>query len=89
MEIHILVFDAAPETLDEHVVDPASLAVHADGHRMGFEHRRKRLGRELSALVRIEDRRRSVVDERVLEGLDTEVAVEGVGGELLISPAIR
>ena len=42
---------------------------------MGFEHRRKRLGRELSALVRIEDRRRSVVDERVLEGLDTEVAV--------------
>ena len=32
----------------------------------------------MSALVRIEDRRRSVVDERVLEGLDTEVAVEGV-----------
>ena len=23
MEIHILVFDAAPESLDEHVVDPA------------------------------------------------------------------
>ena len=35
---------------------------------MGFEHRRKRLGRELSALVRIEDRRRPVVGERVLEG---------------------
>ena len=78
MEIHILVFDAAPETLDEHVVDPASLAVHADGHRMGFEHRRQRLGRALSALVRIEDRRRSVVGERVLEGLDTAVAVDGV-----------
>ena len=34
MEIHILVFDAAPEPLDEHVVDPAALAVHADGHRV-------------------------------------------------------
>ena len=69
---------AAPETLDEHVVDPASLAVHADDHRMGFEHRRKRLGRELSALVRIENRRRPVVGERVLKGLDTEIAVEDV-----------
>ena len=26
MEIHILVFDAAPEPLDEHVVDPAALS---------------------------------------------------------------
>ena len=26
MEIHILVFDAAPEPLDEHGVDPAALA---------------------------------------------------------------
>ena len=25
MEIHVLVFDAAPETLDEHVVDPVIL----------------------------------------------------------------
>ena len=31
MEIHILVFDAAPETLDEHVVDPAALAVQLMG----------------------------------------------------------
>ena len=42
------------------------------GHRMGFEHRRKRLGRELGALVRIEDLRRPVAGERVLEGLDTD-----------------
>ena len=27
MEIHILVFDAAPKTLDEHVVDPAAFAI--------------------------------------------------------------
>ena len=71
MEIHILVFDAAPEPLDEHAVDPTALAVHADGHRVGLEHRRKRLGRELGALVRIEDLRRPVAGERVLEGLDT------------------
>ena len=78
MEIHILVFDAAPKTLDEHVVDPAAFAIHADGHRMGLEHRRKRLRRELGALVRIEDLRRSVAGERILEGLDTKVDVEGV-----------
>ena len=78
MEIHILVFDAAPEPLDEHVVDPAALAVHADGHRVGLEHRRKRRGRELGALVRIEDLRRPVAGERGLKGLDTAVAVEGV-----------
>jgi hypothetical protein len=29
---HLLVFDAAPQTLDEHVVSPSALAVHADGN---------------------------------------------------------
>src|SRR6201993_1728620 len=30
-QIDLLVFDAAPQPLDEHVVPPGALAVHADG----------------------------------------------------------
>jgi 5,10-methenyltetrahydromethanopterin hydrogenase len=30
VQIHLLVLDAAPQSLDEHVLDPAALAVHAD-----------------------------------------------------------
>ena len=52
MEIHVLVFDAAPETLDEHVVDPASLAVHADGHPMGFGQRVVSLARVTFQVLR-------------------------------------
>src|SRR5687768_4684905 len=29
-EIHLLVFDAAPQPLDKHIVAPGSLAIHAD-----------------------------------------------------------
>ena len=29
LEVDLLVFDGSPESLDEHVVAPASLAVHA------------------------------------------------------------
>jgi hypothetical protein len=31
LEINLLVFNAAPQSLDEHVVPPGALAVHADG----------------------------------------------------------
>jgi hypothetical protein len=29
-QIHLLVFDASPQTLDEHVAAPSALAIHAD-----------------------------------------------------------
>ena len=32
VQIDLLVFDAAPQALNNHVVDPASFAIHADGN---------------------------------------------------------
>ena len=50
MQIDILVLDAAPQPLDEHVVNPASFAVHANRHVVGVERLGERLGGELAAL---------------------------------------
>ena len=35
-QIHLLVFDAAPQPLDEHVIPPSPFAVHADGDGLFF-----------------------------------------------------
>jgi len=37
MQVHFLVFDALPQPLDKHIVAPAPLPVHADGHAVGLE----------------------------------------------------
>ena len=50
MQIDLLVFDAAPQALDEHVVDSACLAVHADRDVVGLEHVGELRGGELAAL---------------------------------------
>ena len=50
MQIYVLVLDAAPQALDEHVVDSACLAVHADRDVVGLEHVGELRGGELAAL---------------------------------------
>ena len=37
LEIHLLVFDGAPQPFDEHVVPPTPLAIHADVDRVGLQ----------------------------------------------------
>src|ERR1700675_3422229 len=37
-QIHLLIFDAAPQPLDEHVVPPSPFAVHADCNAVVGEH---------------------------------------------------
>ena len=37
-QVYLLIFDAAPQPLDEHVVAPCALAVHADGDAVAGEH---------------------------------------------------
>src|SRR3954470_13330919 len=54
-QIHLLVFDAAPQALDEHVVPPSSFAVHADRNAVVGEHGREGRACELRTLVGIED----------------------------------
>ena len=58
--IHLLVFDAALQALDEHVVPPSPFTVHADRNAVGGEHAREGRASELRTLVGIEDVRLSV-----------------------------
>ena len=73
MQIDMLVLDAAPEALDEDIVKPAALAVHADPDRMVFQYLGKFDAGELTALVGVEDFWRSVVGDGLFERLDAEV----------------
>src|SRR6202022_4621608 len=71
-QIHLLVLDAAPQTFDEHIVPPSSLAVHADRNAVVGEHAGECRARELRALVRVEDVRLAVTSQSILQRLDAE-----------------
>src|SRR5664279_5453950 len=53
-QIDLLVFDAAPQPLDKHIVAPGTLAVHADRYAIAYQHAREGLAGELAALIRVE-----------------------------------
>jgi len=71
-EIHLLVLDAAPQTLDEDIVPPGALAVHADGNAIFDQHASECLAGELAALIRVEDFRLAVTSQSILQRLDAE-----------------
>src|SRR2546430_895515 len=71
-EIHLLVLDAAPQPLDENIVSPGALAVHADGDRVSDQYVSECRAGELTALIRVEDLRLAVARESVLQRLDAE-----------------
>ena len=50
-EVDFLVLDRSPESLDEHVVQPAAAAVHADLNAVVCEHAGEALTGELRTLV--------------------------------------
>ena len=54
-QVHVLVLDAAPQALDEDVVEAATSTVHADGHLTSLENVCEALAGELAPLVRVED----------------------------------
>jgi hypothetical protein len=56
-QIHLLVFDIAPEALEEHVIAPRALAVHADRNLVLDQDVGEEVTRKLAALVRVEDLR--------------------------------
>ena len=59
-QIDLLIFDAAPQPLDEDVIPPSSFAVHADRDFVVGEHAGESLAGELRTLVRVEDVRLAV-----------------------------
>ena len=81
LEIHLLVFDRAPQPLDEHVVAPAALAIHADVDRVGLQDVREGIRGRLRPLlgVGVEDLRGSVALQGLLRGFDTRVGLQGRG----------
>src|SRR6201989_79508 len=79
VEVDLLVFETAPQPLDEDVVHAPALAVHADRDAIPLQGAGKIVTGELAALVGIEDFRSAIARERFLECLDAKIGVERVG----------
>ena len=79
VQIDVIVFDRAPEPLDEHVVDRSSDPVHRDGDPGVEQHLHEGVRGELRPLIGVEDLRRAVEGEGLFEGGHAEVTGHGVG----------
>ena len=79
IEVDLLIFETAPQPLDEDVVHTPALAVHADHDPVPFQGTGEVVASELAALVGIEDFRSAIARERFLECLDAKIGVERVG----------
>src|SRR3954466_7057699 len=71
-EVDLLVLDRSPEPLDEDVVAPGTLAVHADGDPVPGQHTGEGPAGELAALIGVEDLRPAVAGQRLFQRLDAE-----------------
>src|ERR1700680_3898183 len=71
-QIDLLVFDATPQPLNEHVVPPGPFAIHADGDAVAGKQTGERRARELRPLIGIEDVRPAVTGQSILQRLDAE-----------------
>jgi hypothetical protein len=77
-EIDLLVFQGTPETFHKDVVVNPSSAVHADGDAFCFQDSGEPAGRELGALVRVEDLRSASL-KGIRERFDAEVDLHCYG----------
>ena len=75
LEVDLLVLHRSPEPLDEHVVAPGALAVHADGDPVLLKDAGERLAGELTALVAVENLRLAMFADGLLESLDAEAGL--------------
>ena len=66
VEINLFVLHAAPESFHEHVIPPASFAIHADLDVVVFQRAGEIQAGELTALVGVEDFRRTKALDRLL-----------------------
>ncbi len=72
VQVDLLVFHAFPEPLDQHVVDPAALAVHANLDAVPLDQADELRAGELAALVGVEDPRFAMAVDGILDGFDAE-----------------
>ena len=78
-EVDVLVFDAAPEALDENVVEGAAATVHAGAHTVVNQSILKLRACELRTLIGIENFRRTEPGERDVQRIRAESGGECVG----------
>src|SRR6516165_7031518 len=76
-QIHLLVFDASPQTLDEHVVAPSALAIHADRYSPVGKRAGERRAGELAALIGVEDFRLAVTSQSIFKCCNAERGLHG------------
>src|SRR5580693_5392814 len=62
-QIDLLVFDGAPQPLDEHIVPPSAFAIHADRDALFSEDAGEGRAGELRALIGIDDRGLTVMSK--------------------------
>ena len=89
VQIDLLVFDALPQSLDEHVVPPTPFPVHADLNAVVGEKPGELLAGKLAPLIGIEDLRRTLADHGFLHCVQTEVGRQCVGETQGQHPATR
>lgn len=79
VEVDMLPFDSAPETLDESIVGGAAPAVAADTAARGQQGLLVSQARKLAALVGVEDMRSRGHAQGIGQGLQAKAHVERVG----------
>ncbi len=85
--VDLLVFDRAPEPLEENVVAPGALGVPAEGDGVVLQQAGELGAGELTALVGGENLRLAVLGERLLDGLEAELDLPSAGGRAPRSPS--
>src|SRR5438445_7962208 len=73
LEIDLLIFDALPEPFNEHVVTPASLAIHADLDTVFLEQSGELAAGELATLIGVEYLRPAVTSNCFTHRVQAEI----------------
>src|SRR5512139_3799611 len=78
MEVDLFVLDALPQALDEEVVAPGALAVHAELDAVLLDPGDEGRAGELAPLVGVEDPGAAVLADRGLQGVETKIYCHGI-----------
>ena len=78
LQVDLFVLHCPPQPLHKYVVSVPPFSVHADSNTIPLDKPGKGLAGELAPLVGVEDLRLSFA-QRLLEGLEAEVDIQGVG----------
>jgi len=80
MQIHLLVFDRSPQSLQQDVVEAALFPRPADLDYISLQPAHEISGGELAALVGVEDFWPAAASHRYLQSIETLLCVQAVGG---------